>query len=82
MARGCGSSPIPAGETEATIRFPIRDDADIEPAREMFAVTLDASAVADDYALRQGTAVRSPRGCATARLRCATNSAAGGRATR
>ena len=35
-----GMVTIPAGETEATIRIPILDDDDIEPARESFAVTL------------------------------------------
>ena len=35
-----GTVTIPAGETEATIRIPILDDDDIEPAREAFAVTL------------------------------------------
>ena len=35
-----GTVTIPAGETEATIRIPIADDDDIEPAREAFAVTL------------------------------------------
>ena len=35
-----GTVIIPAGETEATIRIPILDDDDIEPARESFAVTL------------------------------------------
>ena len=35
-----GTVTIPAGETEATIRIPIADDDNIEPAREAFAVTL------------------------------------------
>ena len=38
-----GTVTIPAGETEATIRIPIADDDDIEPAREAFAVTLEAT---------------------------------------
>ena len=35
-----GTVTIAAGETAATIRIPILDDDDIEPAREAFAVTL------------------------------------------
>ena len=35
-----GKVTIPAGQTTATIRIPIADDNDIEPAREAFAVTL------------------------------------------
>ena len=35
-----GTVTIAAGETEATIRIPIADDDDIEPAREAFAVAL------------------------------------------
>ena len=35
-----GTATIAAGETSATIRIPIADDADIEPATEAFAVNL------------------------------------------
>ena len=38
-----GTVTIPAGETEATIRIPIADDDDIEPAREAFVVELQPS---------------------------------------
>lgn len=39
-----GTVTIPARETSAVIAIPIRDDADIEPAREAFIVTLEAPA--------------------------------------
>ena len=49
-----GTVTILAGETEATIRIPIADDDDIEPAREAFVVELQPS---DDAGLAVSSAV-------------------------
>ena len=49
-----GTVTIVAGETEATIRIPIADDDDIEPAREAFVVELQPS---DDAGLATSAAV-------------------------
>ena len=49
-----GTVTIPAGETEATIRIPIADDDDIEPAREAFLVALqplDGAGLANSSAI-------------------------------
>ena len=51
-----GTLVIAARETEAAIEIGIRDDNEIEPAREVFNVTLDASAAdADNFALGTAT---------------------------
>ena len=49
-----GTVTIVAGETETTIRIPIADDDDIEPARETFVVELQPS---DDAGLASSSAV-------------------------
>ena len=40
-----GEASIPAGQTQARIEVPIRDDDQIEPAREVLAVSLDPSTI-------------------------------------
>ena len=51
-----GTASIAAGETETLIEIAIRDDADIEPARETFTVTLEMTdAQAADFALGTAT---------------------------
>lgn len=49
-----GTLSIPAGQTSAVISIPITDDAEIEPAREVFTVTLEALG---EVAVGSGTAV-------------------------
>ncbi|MYJ73728.1 MAG: hypothetical protein F4089_00960, partial [Gammaproteobacteria bacterium] len=44
---GDDEGTIPAGETEARIEIPIHDDDEIEPAREILAVSLDLATVPD-----------------------------------
>ena len=52
-----GTVAIPAGETEADIEITIRDDIDIEPAREVFTVALAVPAEhQNDVALEAATA--------------------------
>lgn len=54
---GNGSVVIPANRTDAIIELPSHDDNDIEPAREVFTVTLSAPAEhANDLALGRTTA--------------------------
>ncbi len=54
---GHGSVEIPANQNDAVIEFPSHDDDDIEPAREVFTVTLSAPAEhTNDLALGRTTA--------------------------
>lgn len=46
-----GSVSVAAGTSAVDIRIPIRDDADIEPAREVFLLTLDPPASGAGYVL-------------------------------
>ncbi|MDE2664300.1 MAG: leucine-rich repeat protein [Gemmatimonadota bacterium] len=46
-----GSVSVPAGTSVAEVRIAIRDDDDIEPAREAFLFSLDAPATGAGYAL-------------------------------
>ena len=69
-----GTVAIPARQTEAVIEITIRDDIDIEPAREVFTVALAVPAEhQNDVALgRQPRRSPSTREYATARPKCAT----------
>ncbi len=49
--RAEGSVPVPAGTGVAEVRIAIRDDDDIEPARETFLFSLDAPAAGAGYEL-------------------------------
>ena len=53
-----GFVSAPAGSTDVEVRIPIRDDADIEPAREVFVLRLDPPAAGAGYAL--GTTTSTP----------------------
>ena len=63
-----GEATIPAGETLATIEIAIRDDDDIEPARETLVVSLDPSTITGFAAdriraavvIREGVCDRTP----------------------
>ena len=45
LGAGDGEATIAAGETKARIEIPVRDDAEIEPAREILAVSLDPATI-------------------------------------
>ena len=52
------SVSVPAGARDAEVRIPIRDDDDVEPAREFFLFRLDPPAAGAGYAL--GTTTSTP----------------------
>lgn len=56
--RADGSVSVPAGTSVAEVRIAIRDDDDIEPAREAFLFTLDAPATDAGYRLGATTSTQ------------------------
>ena len=65
---GDGEATIPAGETQARIEIPVHDDEDVEPAREVLAVSLDPSTISNfqqgriraQVIIEEGVCDRSP----------------------